>query len=402
MFRRFRIDNFKGLINVVFEPGEVNLLTGRNNSGKTTLCQAIMFLRNTTSASIVDAANMATADPWNITNAYLKKDIVTIDCECGLQIDEQEYLYSYHLRFSVKSQQLPGATANVCTLQQELLTISGGDFGNETVLLDNTAGAVQLLNESKFSRKEPDVYVETSVPTDITMLNRLYDLQHNRFANIFKQYLGSVLYYDFDPAKLRGFEAKQQGLTLKQDGSNLSQVLFQLKNIDEGRYRAFVKIIKEIEPKLEVFNFLPPTQESVFMFLTDAHNNRFNVMSISDGTLRYMAIAYSIVMSSSLAEAQATPPPLVIIEEPENGIYIGHLKRLMELVAPTGIENSPQFIFSSHSPFFIDLFDSYLDGVFVMKSDSTHSEIIKPGAEKLTTLLKEFDLGEAHFRELLG
>jgi AAA15 family ATPase/GTPase len=35
MLRRLRIDNFKSLINVTFEPGLVNLVVGKNNSGKT-------------------------------------------------------------------------------------------------------------------------------------------------------------------------------------------------------------------------------------------------------------------------------------------------------------------------------------------------------------------------------
>ena len=235
------------------------------------------------------------------------------------------------------------------------------------------------------------------------MLNRLYDLQHNKYANAFKKYLVSWLYYDLDPAALRSVEAKQSGLILNQDGSNLSHVLFQLKNYDERRYRVFVDIVKEIEPKLEALNFVPPTQESVFMSLTDSLNNRFSVWSISNGTLRFMAMAYVILMSAAMAEATMSPPPLVIIEEPENGVYVGHLKRLMELVEPDqGSRWNPQFVFSTHSPYFIDLFDRYLDDVFVMKSDKTHSEVIKPGSAKLKPILQDFDLGEAHFRELLG
>ena len=44
MLQEFRVDNFKSLINVVFKPREINLLIGRNNSGKTNLCQALRFV----------------------------------------------------------------------------------------------------------------------------------------------------------------------------------------------------------------------------------------------------------------------------------------------------------------------------------------------------------------------
>lgn len=403
MLKRLRVDNFKSLINVVLEPDCINLLTGRNNSGKTTLCQAIDFLKLSTFFPINEAAGMATKDAWNLTNAYLNKDIVTFECSCDLLIEEHEYRYSYYLSFRVKSQTALGTFERECSLQEERLAIAGGEFGAEVMLMENRAGQVRLLHEGKHFHDESEAYIETTAPTDTTMLNRLYDLQHNKYANAFKRYLSSWLYYDLDPQSLRSIEAKQSGLTLNENGSNLSHVLFQLKNFDEQRYREFVQIVKEIEPRLEALNFVPPTQESVFMSLTDSQNNRFNIWSISNGTLRFMAMAYVILISGTMAKATMLPPPIVMIEEPENGVYVGHLKRLMELVTPSrDIQRNPQFIFSSHSPYFIDLFDQYLDGVFVMRSDETHSVIIKPGAAKLEPLLKDFDLGEAHFRELLA
>lgn len=402
MLKRLRVDNFKSLINVVFEPSHINILTGRNNSGKTTLCQAIEFLRLSAYYPIAEAAGYATGDIWNLTNAYLKKDVVSFECECELAVENVVYRYTYYLSFGAKSQPAPGTFERECAVHEERLIISGGVFGSETMLLDNTAGDVRLLHEGKYFRKEKEEYVDTTAPANITMLNRLYDLQHNKYANAFKKHLISWLYYDLDVTKLRSVEAKQSGLILNRDGSNLSHVLFQLKNYDESLYRGFVDIVKEIEPKLEVLNFMPPAQESVFMSLTDSQNNRFSVSSISNGTLRFMAIAYVVLTSSAWAEATTFPPPLVVIEEPENGIYVGHLKRLMELVKPIAGQPNPQFIFSSHSPYFIDLFDGYLEGVFVTRSDKTHTDLMKPGVAKLEPLLQEFDLGEAHFRELLG
>ena len=44
MLQEFRVDNFKSLINIVFKPQGVNLLLGENNSGKTSLCQALRFV----------------------------------------------------------------------------------------------------------------------------------------------------------------------------------------------------------------------------------------------------------------------------------------------------------------------------------------------------------------------
>ena len=55
MLREFRVDNFKSLINVVFQPRNANLLTGRNNSGKTNLCQALRFVSGSSAFVLTDA-----------------------------------------------------------------------------------------------------------------------------------------------------------------------------------------------------------------------------------------------------------------------------------------------------------------------------------------------------------
>ncbi|MCS6863278.1 MAG: ATP-binding protein, partial [Abditibacteriales bacterium] len=88
------------------------------------------------------------------------------------------------------------------------------------------------------------------------------------------------------------------------------------------------------------------------------------------------------------------------IEEPGNGIYVGLLKRLFECIDLKG--SSGQFIFTSHSPYFIDLFDGCLEGVSVMKGSETHSRLMKPDVEKLRELLGEFSLGELHFRGMIA
>ncbi len=405
MLKRLRVDNFKSLINVTIEPSHINLLTGRNNSGKTTTCQAFKFLRNSVNSTIMEAAALATGDAWNITNAYLNKDIVTFEADCEIDVENIKYEFFYCLSFKANIRTTAALPERELSIVNETLSVSGGRFETTTFLMYNEAGNVRLLHEGKYEQEADinDAFIETTAPTNATMLSRLYDLQHNRLANAFKRYLGSWLYYDFDPANLRSSEARQPGLILSENGSNLSSVIYQLKSIDEKKYRDFVNIVKEVEPKLYAFNFPSSVslQDSVFMFLTDDKDNKFSVSSISNGTLRFMAIVYVLLVTQAITSANKTAPPLVIIEEPENGIYATHLKKLKALF-DNNERSGPQLIFSSHSPYFIDLFDDHLDGVFVVKSDNTHSMITKPDENKLEAILQDFDLGEAHFRELLA
>jgi len=132
--------------------------------------------------------------------------------------------------------------------------------------------------------------------------------------------------------------------------------------------------------------------------MEDQKGNRFGAQSISDGTLRFMAMAY-LILSGEEAGPDSLPG-LTIIEEPENGLYVGHLKPLFEKLAGPGRKD--QFIFTTHSPYFIDLFDSCLEGVHLVKPGVPSSEIKKLDIEKTRKLLDEMPLGEMHYREMFG
>ena len=75
------------------------------------------------------------------------------------------------------------------------------------------------------------------------------------------------------------------------------------------------------------------------------------------------------------------------------------LKSLFERLDPSGKDG--QYIFTSHAPYFIDLFDSCLDGIWVVRSQKTHSLLERPARSKLEANLGQYSLGEMHFRGLM-
>jgi hypothetical protein len=141
---------------------------------------------------------------------------------------------------------------------------------------------------------------------------------------------------------------------------------------------------------------------------------------MSDGTLRFLAMTYLLVVCNERSKeakmphvtrlGYVIPPrvsksresniPLIMIEEPENGIYVGHLKPLLQQIDMSGAAG--QFIFTSHSPYFIDLFDSNLEGIHVIKPGKPSSVLVKPDPSKVKALLDQMPLGEMHYREMLA
>ena len=168
-----------------------------------------------------------------------------------------------------------------------------------------------------------------------------------------------------------------------------------MKTENERAYRKLLQVIQKIEPKLELINFYTGSENSVFMFFEDRDAHSWSSANASNGTLRFLALTYVL-----LVQPESGLSPVCVIEEPENGVHVGFLKTLFEMVDHS--VRRPQLIFTSHAPYFIDLFDEHVGWIFVLDRSGGHTSIMKPNVHEVRKRLEHFPLGEQHFREMLG
>ncbi|MCI0534910.1 MAG: AAA family ATPase [Verrucomicrobiales bacterium] len=405
MLKRFRINNFKSLLNIEFTPSGVNLVVGPNNAGKTNLCTALRLLALSSKHALDAAALGAVGERWNLTNFYVSGQH-EIDFEIqsvlkhGSGPNAEELTFSYSLRLkTTRSERSEAVGAESLSVLEETLKASGGRF-RETMLVENRGGQARMLHEEGVAQNRPNApyYVQARAATNATMLSQLFELENNPRAILFRRYLQSWSYYNFSPESLRLSEVARDDGSLLFSGANLSRVLFDLHNERPRIERKLIDAVKQVEPKLDLLSYSSPDPEHVHVFLEDEKGNRISARSTSDGTLRFMAMAYVILMSAQSAQSQGFAP-VVIIEEPENGLYVGLLKPLVERISPTG--ETGQFIFTSHSPYFIDLFDANLSGIHIVRPGSPSSVLSRPDPDSVRRMLDEMPLGEMHFRSLL-
>lgn len=395
MLKKFRVNNFKSLVNVELEPTGLNLLIGPNNAGKTNLSAAMWFLGLSASHPLQTALFISLKEAFRVTNVYVSDATFSLEMEVDLFDKEEELHFIYSLTAGSPQSPLAAPPAPYGVLN-ETLRLTGGGF-RDALLIDNNEGRVRLLHEKRYlAGSAGDLYVETSAPADATMLMRLYDLDTNKRANLFKSYLKRWSYYNLNTLPLRSPKGTVGSYFLGFDGSNLGAALHSLHNQNPRVERKLIEIVRQLEPKLDAFTFFTPDQETVYWYMEDSNGNRFGVNSISDGTILYLALAL-IVLDGRYSHVNS---PVIIIEEPENGIYVGYLKDLIDMIDRTG--KSGQFIFTSHNPYFIDRFDEHLEGVFYMKPGVPSSTILRPDKARLQKLLEEMPLGELHFRELIA
>lgn len=389
MLQEFRVDNFKSLINIVFKPQEINLLLGKNNSGKTNLCQALQFVGASSLFKLDECADGVAGGRFGMTNFAFDKSTIDFYLRAYVPYEKEKLTFEYELTISP-----PKSRMGEIKVDQEILTVTGGIF-DKTVLLENISGRIRLLQEKDFTDGMEN-YFKMGASRDATMLQRLYDSEDNVCVNRFKRYLSNWICYDLSATAMRGSDYKPNEVFLNSDGSNLASVLYWLKTHNERDYRKLMKVMQVIEPKFDIINFPVGSESVVAMLFEDSDGHSLPAWNASNGTLRFLALTYVLLIQS---QRIMDSRPLLMIEEPENGIYVGFLKTLLEM---TDRSQGPQIVFTSHAPYFIDLFDAYLDGIFVLDRDEQHTSITQPDIDKVKERLEKLPLGEQHFREMLG
>jgi predicted ATPase len=102
----------------------------------------------------------------------------------------------------------------------------------------------------------------------------------------------------------------------------------------------------------------------------------FYAQQMSDGTLK--VFAYLLLLEDP------SPPPLLCIEEPENGLYHKLLETLVQEFRShtTGEENGSQVFVTTHQPYLVDALEP--DEVWVLeKGEDGFSKISRASADPL-------------------
>src|SRR5260221_5484717 len=285
MLKRFFVNNFKSLLNVEFRPAGINLLVGPNNAGKTNLCAALRFIAGSSQHTLDAALLGAIGERWNITNFHVPQSKeIAFDLTGELSYRGEPLQLTYELRLESVSATLRGEKTDAESLRvvEEKLKATGGRFA-DTLLLENRGGVVRMLHEEGFANRHPNspLYIDAKIASNATMLSQLYELESNPRAILFRKYLRSWAYYNFNPDALRLPDVAREDGSLLPNGGNLSRVLYELHNEKPRLERKLIDALRKLEPKLDLFSFSAPDPEHVHLFGEDDKGHRFSTRSMS-------------------------------------------------------------------------------------------------------------------------
>lgn len=210
--------------------------------------------------------------------------------------------------------------------------------------------------------------------------------------NYLREHLTNLQIFHFHDTSSTSFLRRpcnlNDNLYLKQDGRNLPAFLYLLKNKHEKVYRRILKTIQSVAPYIHNFILEPDKfkEDEISLRWVDIGdlNNQFNAYQLSDGTLRFIALATLLM--------QPLPPSVIIIDEPELGLHpfaIGKLAGMVNLVS-----KKSQVIIATQSPGLISHFKP--EDIIVMDRDKSENQTIfnRLNSETLKPWLEEFSIGE--------
>jgi predicted ATPase len=347
-----RIENYRALRNVSLGqlPGaqgealpRLMAVIGANGSGKSTLLDALGFLGD----CLADGVEVACDKPHRGGFERLRTKGVDepMKFEIRYRQSEKSRPISYSLHVGVDRHG---------RAQVEYERLRQGRKGQKSIgqlyaFLELKSGRGRVWSgestEEAEGSERQDVRMSDRRVLGISTLGTLAD--HPRITS-FREFLSGWYLSYFVPQLARSQPIAGADAHLDRTGENLAKYL---SFIARDKPAAFKSMLSRVAAKIPGIRSISPKtapdKRLLLAFEADGFSEPFYQEDMSDGTLKMLA--YLLLMEDP------SPPPLIGIEEPENGLYHHLLSTLAdEFKSFASKPRGPQVLITTHSPSFVD------------------------------------------------
>ncbi len=176
-------------------------------------------------------------------------------------------------------------------------------------------------------------------------------------------------------------------LRLAKNGANVAEYLLEIRKLDQASFDGIFEAIHSVLPYARDLQpaVTSELERSVYLQLTEAD---FKVPGwlLSTGTLRLVALLAVL--------RHPSPPPLIVIEEIENGLDPRTIHLLVEEIRAAIATGEIQVIATAHSPYLLDLLD--LSHIVVVERVDGQPTFTRPNEDKLGDWVKRFSPGRLY------
>jgi predicted ATPase len=177
-------------------------------------------------------------------------------------------------------------------------------------------------------------------------------------------------------------------LVVEEDLSNYQRVIWNLRREQEPQLLEYLGLLYEGISNLH----LDQLGDTALLSLKEAQAGYMPVSRLSDGTVRYLCLL-AILLSP-------TPPPLIVIDEPDLGLHPDLMPTLARLL--TFASERTQVLVTTHSRALVDAFTDRPETVVVCERDEMGTRFDRLDSEELSDWLQRYSLGQLWSRGDIG
>jgi predicted ATPase len=335
MIESFTINNYKCLVDVQVPLTPIHVIIGQNDSGKTSLLEALLALHRSTEISLPDAF----PGDWQgreLVFAGAEKPVVQFEVRFDAAEAEGSPPITYHLEVEF-------GRGRSCRRIDEW-----SDKGERTLINESAQGWTGVGLRSN------------NLPPGA--LRSHLDSLADRF--------GTASLYRFDPQMMAmpAVLDPKRKFRMDPDGFGLATLLDDILGYDPERFLALRRDFCEFFPQFRSVRI--ETQPSLRrhyditgkhstdpgdgkgIFFEPTQGGAIRAQQSSDGAVLFLGLL-ALIHSPE-------PPKLLLIEEPEKGVYPKRLEQVIGLIrrlhdAPSG-KTAPQIVMTTHSPYLLTSF----------------------------------------------
>lgn len=354
MLTKITIERFKSLSKVELDLGQFNLFIGTNASGKSNLLDALRVLQGVgygfTVTEIFDGKPKGSSSiAWDgirggsagavlkVSPSQERKSFKAV-IRLAIQLVIGEDHYEYEI----------GLNPTLGIVQQEGLCVNGIRVFETIELSKDRDEIIVRVRRSDLKDKDED-FVEVIFSPNLPVLHQSLELDSESLpfpgmrevTNKCLTELSNVQRFELSPAVLREYSQRQNVDRLGERGENFAALVNTICAKKQTRAE-YVSWLRELTPaEVDDVVILKGAVKEPLFALKEGKNT-FPAQILSDGTLRFAALAAALF--------QPDAPGLLLLEEIENGIHPTRLRLLVELLRSRAKLGKPQVLATTHSP----------------------------------------------------
>lgn len=342
MITRIVIENFKSLRKVDLSLGQVNLFIGANASGKSNFLEALRVLEGIGRGFTIN--EVLNGKPRGATNEVWEgiRGGSTHACFAGPGSTDEVAIEVHGKWDSILDRTFPKWEYRIVFLPE-----SRGKVTDEYI---NTGDLVYKhgdFPESFYSDpSRPVLGMDEEVKRHRLRLGSHSDVDISYWLVNLASLLENAQRLDLRPEVLRGYSQEQLAGRMGEHGEDFAAVINLMIVDDEKTKDAYLTWLRQLRPdEIEDVGALRGALGEP-MFMLRENGKEFPAPVLSDGTLRFAAIAAAFF--------QDIMPGIMTIEEIENGIHASRVQRLLELMRNQAEYHRMQVIATTHSATVLD------------------------------------------------